>query len=155
MSAEDHKALARRYLEEVWSTGNTDMLDELLAPNYQLRVLQGTSGHEEQVTHEKERLKQSVAMYHQAFSDLRITPQTIVAEGDRVVVEWTAHATHTGAFRGIPATDKPLSYAGISIYRVEEGKIAEEVYLGDRLGLWQQLGLVPTSRKLAAEIGHS
>jgi hypothetical protein len=29
-------------------------------------------------------------------------------------------------------------------------KIAEEVYLGDRLGLWQQLGLVPTSRKLAA-----
>jgi hypothetical protein len=35
------------------------------------------------------------------------------------------------------------------------GTIAQEVYLGDRLGLWQQLGLVPTSRKLAAAIGHS
>ncbi len=45
--------------------------------------------------------------------------------------------------------------AGINIYRVEGGKIAEELYLGDRLGLWQQLGLVPTSRKLAAEVGHA
>jgi steroid delta-isomerase-like uncharacterized protein len=154
MSSEELKALARRYLEEVWSKGNTDVIDEILAPNYQLRVLQGASGHEEQVTYEKQRVKQSVAMYHQAFSDLQITPQTIIAEGDRVAVEWTARATHTGAFRGIPPTGKPLSYAGVSIYRVEGNKIAEEVYLGDRLGLWQQLGLVPDSRKLAAEIGH-
>jgi predicted ester cyclase len=77
-----------------------------------------------------------------------------VAEGDRVVVEWMARATHTGAFRSIPATGKPLSYAGMSIYGVEDGKIAEEVYLGDRLRLWQQLGLVPESRKLAANFGH-
>ena len=154
MSSEELKALARRYLEEVWSKGNTDVIDELLAPNYQLRVLQGSSGQEEQVTHEKQRVKQSVAMYHQAFSDLQITPRTIVAEGDRVVVEWTAHATHTGAFRDIPPTGKPLSYAGVSIYRVEGNKIAEEVYLGDRLGLWQQIGLVPNSRRLAAEIGR-
>jgi predicted ester cyclase len=55
---------------------------------------------------------------------------------------------------GIPPTAKQLSYAGITIYRVEGGKITEEVCLGDRLGLWQQLGPVPTSRKLAAEIGH-
>jgi hypothetical protein len=40
------------------------------------------------------------------------------------------------------------------IYRVEDGKIAEEVYLGGRLGLWQQLRLVPESRKLAAEVGR-
>jgi steroid delta-isomerase-like uncharacterized protein len=154
MAGEELKALARRYLEEVWSKGNTDAIDELLAPNYQLRVLQGASGQEEQVTHGKQRVKQSVAMYQQAFSDLQITPQTLLAESDRVVVEWTARATHTGAFRGIPPTGKPLSYAGISIYRMEGGKIAEEVYLGDRLGLWQQLGLVPASRELAAEVGR-
>jgi steroid delta-isomerase-like uncharacterized protein len=154
MSAEDHKALVRRYLTEGWSQGNIGVLDEILAPNYQLRVLQGTSKGEDQVTHGIDRVKQSVAMYHQAFSDLEITPQTIVAEGDRVVVEWTARATHSGAFRHIPPTGKRLSYAGINIYRVEGGKIAEEVYLGDRLGLWQQLGLVPESRKLAAEIGR-
>jgi steroid delta-isomerase-like uncharacterized protein len=154
MSGEEQKVLVRRYLEEVWSRGNVDAIDDILAPNYQLRVLQGTSGHEDRVTHGVQAVKQSVAMYHQAFSDLLITPQTIIAEGDRVVAEWTAHATHSGAFRGIPPTGKQLAYAGITIYRVEGGKIAEEVYLGDRLGLWQQLGLVPTSRKLASEVGH-
>jgi ketosteroid isomerase-like protein len=90
MSVEEHKALVRRYLEEGWSQGNIGVLDEILAPNYQLRVLQGTSGHEGHVTHGIDRVKQSVAMYHQAFSDLEISPQTIIAEDDRVVVEWTA-----------------------------------------------------------------
>jgi steroid delta-isomerase-like uncharacterized protein len=154
MAADEQKELVRRYLEEGWSRGNGDVLDDVLAPNYQLRVLQGTSRREDQVTHGIDRVKQSVAMYHQAFSDLQITPQTIIAEGDRVVVEWTARATHTGAFRSIPPTGKQLTYAGINIYRVEGGKIAEEVYLGDRLGLWQQLGLVPESHKLAAEVGR-
>lgn len=154
MSAESHKALVRRYLEEVWSQGTTSAIGDILAPNYQLRVLQGTSGHEDRITHGTTGVQQSVAMYHQAFTDLQITPQTIIAEGDRVVVEWIAHATHSGAFRGIPPTGKQLSYAAISIYRIEGGKIAEEVYLGDRLGLWQQLGLVPDSRKLAAEVGR-
>ena len=154
MSAEEHKAVVRRYLEEVWSRGNVSTIDDILAPKYQLRVLQGTSGHEEHVTHGADAVKHSVAMYQQAFSDLQIMPQTIVAEGDRVVVEWTARATHSGAFRGIPPTGKQLSYAGINIYKMENGKIAEEVYLGDRLGLWQQLGLVPDTRKLAAEVGR-
>jgi steroid delta-isomerase-like uncharacterized protein len=154
MSSEDHKQLVRRYLEEVWSRGDVDAADAILAPDYQLRVLQGTTGHEDRVTHGTQRLKQSIAMYHQAFSNLQITPQTIVAEGDRVVVEWIARATHTGSFRGFPPTGKQLGYAGITIYRVEDGKIAEELYLGDRLGLWQQLGLVPDSHQLAAAVGR-
>ncbi|HEX9372719.1 MAG TPA: ester cyclase [Roseiflexaceae bacterium] len=154
MTAEEHKALVRRYLEDVWSKGNTDVIDDVLSPNYTLRVLQGSSGHEDRALHGPQGVKQSVDLYHRAFSDLQITPQTIVAEGDRVVVEWTAHATHSGAFRGIAPTGKQLLYAAITIYRVEGGKIAEEVYLGDRLGLWQQLGLVPDSPKLAAEIGR-
>jgi steroid delta-isomerase-like uncharacterized protein len=153
MSGADHKALARRYLEEVWSKGNTDVIDAVLSTNYTLRVLQGSSGHEERVVRGIERLKQSIELYHRAFPDLRITPQTIIAEDDRIVVEWTALATHSGEFRGIPPTGKRVSYAGISIYRIEGGKIADEVYLGDRLGLWQQLGLVADSRKLAAEVG--
>ena len=155
MTAEDHKALARRYLEEVWSMGNTDVIDAVLSANYTLRVLQSSSANEERVVRGTERLKQSVASYHRAFPDLHITPQTIVAEGDRVVVDWTAQATHSGDFRGIPATGKHVSYAGITIYRIEAGKIADEVYLGDRLGLWQQLGLVSDSRRLAAEVGKA
>jgi steroid delta-isomerase-like uncharacterized protein len=153
MSGADNKALARRYLEEVWSRGNTDVIDVVLSENYTLRALQGSSRHEERVVRGTERLKQSVELYHRAFPNLQISPQTLVAEDDRVVVEWTAQATHSGDFRGIPPTGKQVSYAGISIYRIEGDRIVDEVYLGDRLGLWQQLGLVPDSRKLAAEVG--
>lgn len=109
MSTEEHKALVRRYLDEVWSQGNTGAVDDILAASYQLRVLQGATGHVDRVAQGTQRLKRSVTMYHQAFSDLRIAPQTIVAEGDRVVVEWIAQATHSGAFRDIPATGKHLS----------------------------------------------
>jgi steroid delta-isomerase-like uncharacterized protein len=154
MAAEDHKALVRRYLEDVWSKGNTDVADEVLAPNYTLRVLQGSTGHLDRVASGPQSLKQSVAMYHRAFPDLQITPEVTIAEGDRVVVAWIAQATHSGEFRGIPPTGKDLHYAGFTMYRIVDGKIAEELYLGDRLGLWQQLGLVPDSHKLAAEVGR-
>jgi len=154
MAAEDHKALVRRYLEEVWSNGNSAVADEVLSPSYTLRVLQGSTGHQDRVASGPEILKQSVAMYQRAFPDLRITPEAIVAEGDRVVVAWTAQATHSGEFRGIPPTGKELHYAGFTMYRIVDGKIVEELYLGDRLGLWQQLELVPESHKLAAEVGR-
>jgi predicted ester cyclase len=88
----------------------------------------------------------------QAFGDLQITPQTIIVEGERAVAECTARCTHSSAFRGIAPTGKQLSYAGITIYRVDGGKIVEAVYLGDRLGLWQQLGLTRDTHKLAAEV---
>jgi steroid delta-isomerase-like uncharacterized protein len=154
MATEEHKALIRRYLEDVWSKGNTDIIDQLLAPTYTLRVLQGSSGHQDRVATGTQRIKQDVEMYHRAFPDLQITPGTIVAEGNRVVVEWTARATHSGEFHGIKPTGKHLSYAGITIYRLVDGKIAEELYLGDRLSLWQQLGLVRDSHRLAAEVGR-
>jgi hypothetical protein len=105
MSAEAYKALVRRYLEEVWSQGNTSPLGDILAPNYQLRVLQGTSGHEDRVTHGTAGVQQSVVTYHQVFAG-QITPQIIIAEDDRVVVEWVARAAHSDAFRGIPPTGK-------------------------------------------------
>jgi hypothetical protein len=73
-------------------------------------------------------------------------------EGERAVAECTARCTHSSAFRGIAPTGKQLSYAGITIYRVDGGKIVEAVYLGDRLGLWQQLGLTRDTHKLAAEL---
>ena len=153
MAAEENKALVRRYLEEAWSKGNTRIINDILAPNYTLRILQHSSAHEDSVAHGPQVVKQTIDVYHHAFSDMQMTPQLIIAEGDRVAVEWTAHGEHTGNFRGIPPSGKQLSYAGITIFRVEDGKIVEEIYLADRLGLWQQLGIVTENRVLMPEIG--
>ena len=151
MDTDQKKAVVRRYLEEAWSGGSSALLPELLAPNYELRVLQRNPGRPDVLVHGPEALAQSLARYRVAFPDLQIKTDLLVAEGDRVVAQWTAHATHRGTFFGIAPTGKQVSYDGISIFRLADNKIAEEQYLGDRLGLWQQLGVVPESATLVAE----
>jgi steroid delta-isomerase-like uncharacterized protein len=138
----------RRYFEEVWNKGNLQAVDELLDPSYTLRVLYHNPGRPEVLATGAEGIKRSVAMYRKAFPDLEIKLETLLEEGDRIAVQWTAHATNTGEFRGIEATGKEVTYSGINIYRVTNGKVKEELYSGDRLGLWQQLGLVPQSDRL-------
>jgi predicted ester cyclase len=66
-------------------------------------------------------------------------------EGDRVVSRWTARGTQEGEFMGAPATYKRMEQTGISIMRVQEGKIVEGWSRADELGLLQQLGLLPAT----------
>ena len=145
--AED-KALVRRYLEEVWSGGDPVAVADILSPDYILRSDQRTTIPEAQRGADLQGVQHAIAMYRTAFPDLRIIVERLISEGDMVVAEWTAHATHSGPLRGVPPTGKQVTYTGVCIYRIAGGKIAEEHYFGDRLGLWQQLGLIPDSRQL-------
>jgi predicted ester cyclase len=64
-------------------------------------------------------------------------------EDDKVVNRWTLHVTHTGEFRGIPATGKRITITGIGIFRFsEEGKVVESWDSLDQLGMLQQLGVL-------------
>jgi len=65
----------------------------------------------------------------------------VIAEGDRAVCRVVAHGTNTGEFMGAPATGKSAEIAIINIVRIQDGKIAEEWEVFDRLSLMEQLGL--------------
>jgi steroid delta-isomerase-like uncharacterized protein len=82
--------------------------------------------------------------WRQAFPDLNITVDKQVAEGDLVAVRWTARGTNTGAGNGIPATGRTVQTTGTTLFRVEDGRIAEEWTCADSLGLMRQLGLLAT-----------
>jgi predicted ester cyclase len=69
--------------------------------------------------------------------------EDLIAEGDKVVACWRCRATHQGEYRGIPPTGKEADFTGISVYRIEEGKIAESWGVSDQLGLMRQLGAIP------------
>jgi hypothetical protein len=56
---------------------------------------------------------------------------------------WTFHGTHQGEYFGVPATGRPVTYSGLNIFRIADGRIAEIRDLYDRLWLWQQLGVLP------------
>ncbi len=138
MSTEETRAIARRFLDEFWSQGNSAVADEIIAPDYAVYD-PGTPGRRGGVEGEK----QCLAMYRRVFPDLRFTIEDIIAEGDRGVVRWTASGTQQGELMGAGPTGKQAVISGISIVRVANGQIAEHWLNWDTVGMLQQLGLLP------------
>jgi len=144
MSAEENKALHRRFFEELFNQGNLERADELVAANY---VNHNPAPGE---TPGLEGLKQFVTTLRTAFPDIQFTLDDQIAEGDRVTTRFTATGTHQAEFAGIPATGKPIRITAINIHRVAEGKIQEGWLNWDALGMMQQLGVIPTPGQTGA-----
>lgn len=85
-----------------------------------------------------------------AFEDARFDIDEMFGSDDRVVVRWTVHATHTGAFAGVSPTQKKIAVRGISLYRLRDGKIIETRNLADLLALFKQLGTIEQKKSAAA-----
>ncbi len=139
MSTEDNKTLMRRFFEEVYTEKNLDAIEEFIAPNHidhAATVPPGLPGG-------PEGSRQIIGMMLTAFPDLHITVEDMIAEGDKVVVRLTMHGTQQAAFGSIPPTGKQVAVSTIDIVRIVGGQIAEEWGIDDRLGMLQQLGLVP------------
>jgi steroid delta-isomerase-like uncharacterized protein len=138
MSAEENKAIARRADEELFDRGNLDVADELFAPNF---VFHDPASGED--WHGPESVKQYAAMLRAAFPDLRYTVEDQIAEGDKVATRYIASGTHQGDLMGIAPTGNRVEITGISITRIEDGKIEEIWENYDTLGMMQQLGVIP------------
>ena len=139
MSAEENKRISRRVAEEVFSRGKVDLVDELVAENF----VNHDPAAPPDLPPGREGLKALARFYKSAFPDAQITVEDQVAEGDRVVTRYSARGTHEGDFAGMPATGKQVTGTGITIDRIEGGKIVESWNQFDQLGLLQQLGGVP------------
>jgi predicted ester cyclase len=81
---------------------------------------------------------------YEAFPDLVRPVEDIVAAGDKAVVRWTSSGTHLGPYFGAAPTGKRLTTSGITVFRIADGKVAEEWIQSDMLGLLQQVGAIPT-----------
>jgi predicted ester cyclase len=86
--------------------------------------------------------------WYDAFPDMHVTIDDMVAEGDKVAARVTMTGTHKGEIMGIPPTNKKVTFSLIVISRFAGGKIVEDHGQFDALGLMRQLGLpVPTLKK--------
>ncbi len=135
-----NKALARRELEELFShTGNLDTAEEIYAPDV---LFHSSSGSED--IRGMEAAKHFAASYRRAFPDLLTTVEELLGEGEKVVARWTVRGTHQGEIEELgPPTGKRIEATGISVYRIEGGKIAEYWAIYDALGMMRQLGVLP------------
>ena len=137
MSAEN-KGIARRFLEEAFNSGDLDVVDELVAPefvNHDAALPEPATG--------VEATKASIKGYRDAFPDLRLTIEQQLAEGEFVTTRWSARGTHQGDLLGMAATGKQATVTGITIDRIVDGRFVESWTNWDTLGLMQQLGVVP------------
>ncbi len=138
--SKENEAIVRRALDEI-ASGDLARADEITAPDFVRHDLGGVIP---DVTG-PEGVRRFVAALRFAFPDIQLTLEDMISGGDRVVVRYMARATHKGEFRGIAPTGRRVTWAGINIYRVANGKIQETWQLSDALGLMRQLGVVPAA----------
>jgi len=131
----ENKALVRRWFKEVWNDGNAKTIDELLTDRSVIHGLgedlRGSSG-----------FKVFHTAYRDAFPDVKIQIERMVAEDDLVAVHWSATATHSGGGLGFTATGRPVKFSGMALARFEGNKLVEGWNNFDQLGLLQQIGVV-------------
>ena len=133
---EANKTLFRRYFDEGTNQGNMDVVGELFAEDYKHHdpanpdVIVGNEG-----------VRRHIATLRGAFPDIKFEIDDMVAEGDKVVIRWTANVTHTGDYFGIPPTGKTATITGMNTWQVVDGKAVEGWVNRDDVGLMRQLGL--------------
>jgi steroid delta-isomerase-like uncharacterized protein len=136
MSAQENKDLARRSWE-IANQHNPDLIEEFYAPSL--------VWHEpDQDVRGYEQAKQFTSTFFAAFPDLNISVEDVIAEGDQAVSRYTIRGTHQGETEEFgPPTGRRMELQGITIHRIEGGKIVEEWERYDNLSALQQLGLAP------------
>jgi len=132
-----NKAIVRSLVGGL-TAGNLDVANELLATDFVAHM----SGLPEPIRG-VEAFKQYVSVHAVAFPDLHYTFEDEIAEGDKVVLRWTARGTHKGELKGIPPTGKQIAFSGVNTYRIASGKVVEEWSDFDRLDMLQQIGVIP------------
>ena len=142
-SEQQNKALAKRAFEELLSGGRFELAEQLYAKDFVNHgIHRNISLAEDQA---------ALKGWHEAFPDVVIVPEKLIAEGDLVTIYWIARGTNTGAGNGLPATGNKVEQSGITIWRIVGGKIKEEWSAFDQLSMMQQLGLLPQKQSGAGD----
>ena len=136
---EENKALTRRWYEEVWNKGRSEAIDEMFAADVITHGLADESGAPVQGV---AGFKEFHRKFKEAFPDMTITVEDTIAEGDKVVARCTVRGCHSADSLGLVASNKPIEITGISITRIQDGKIVEGWNEFDFMSLFRQIGAI-------------
>lgn len=137
LTPSENNDVAVQVFEGAWNEGDFAVIDELIEPD---AVDHSPLGSETG----SEGFKNIIGMFRGAMPDLEMSIQDEIYAGDRVVHSWEIQGDHTGTpLFGVPADGDELTLTGITIVRLEDGKIAERWTQLDQFGLLQQLGVIP------------
>jgi predicted ester cyclase len=141
---QDNKAIVGRWFSEFWGDRwNPGIVDELAAPDIVLQYLLQAPHHG------RDDVNTFMTTFREAFPDLHVAPSAdLVAEGDYVIGRWVGSGTHTGPaycdflVGCLPASSgEKMQFRGTTVFRVENGKVAEQIGLDDEVTASLQRGL--------------
>jgi predicted ester cyclase len=132
----NNRAVVLRFSDKVNRKEEQSAIDDLVASEYEqhsiMPVAAGVQG-----------LREFYVRFRKAFPDIHYTTDDTRAEGDTVAVRMTVRMTHRGEFMGVAATGNPVTITKMDFWRLMSGKVVEHWDAVDRLGLLQQIGVVP------------
>ena len=142
--SEENIAASRRVIDEAFSQGNLDVVDEVCAEGYvDHDPIMGDQG--------ADAVKETIRSYREAFPDLAFTVEEIFDAGDKVITRWTGSGTFENEFMGqAPTGEKGDPISGIGIDRYEGGEIVESWGQWDTLGFMRNIGAIPDTASAAA-----
>lgn len=132
---EQNKKICLTFLDEIHNKHNLDAID-----TYVSKSVVSHDPMPEQKSGIKG-VKETMEIFRSAFPDKHITINDSMAEHDKVMVKLTCFGTYKGDFMGVPATDNPIEYEEVLIFRMKDGKIVEHWAVADAMALLQQLGV--------------
>ena len=132
---EKNKAMSRRVFDDILNRDKYDVFAEIYAESFVKHV------DRKDYTLAQE-IQQAKSM-RTTLSDLVMTVDQMIAEGDYVAILYTGRGTSTGPFGGMPATGNKVVASGATTYRFSKGKIVEEWTTYNMLDILQQLGYYP------------
>lgn len=136
MSPSHTQAVVTQYLT-AFNNRDEQTIDTLVADDVTIHGTDQSRGSQSVIDHMEEQF--------QAFPDYTGDRHDLIHNDDLVSVRYTARGTHTGTYKGIEATDLPVSWTGMALYRVADGQIAEIWIEEDRLGLLEQLEVIEST----------
>ncbi|HKN23578.1 MAG TPA: ester cyclase [Candidatus Acidoferrum sp.] len=131
-----HKLLFGRLYHTVWNERRLEYIDQVIAETHALGdpTVSGRGVGPRAYRRQVER-------FLTGLPDLKCVVDDTISEGDKLVVYWTISGTHRGEFLGVPPTNRRVSFSGITINLIADGKILESTVIWDGLGLMKQFGI--------------
>jgi steroid delta-isomerase-like uncharacterized protein len=137
--SEENKALVRRWFEEVWNKGRAEAIEEMFDAN---GIAHGLSDDPANPIKGPRDFRPFHTVFRDAFPNMEIVVEDTVAEGDKVAARCSVRAKHEGEFLGRAATASAVDFTGITIVRIQDGKIVEAWNNFDFMTLHRQVGLL-------------
>lgn len=112
------KEVAEEYADQIWNKKEISTIDRLVHKDVLIHSLLGDF-------RGTQAMKEVVQAWLKGFPCLSVKNELIISENDLVSIQWNANGIHKGEFKGKKPTGKPVSYSGVTVYRIKNSQIIE------------------------------